>query len=1306
MAKYVPSNEKFSFEFDARYTAPDGERLGFRFRTIRYTPPVGDKIGFDFIEPYLPLDGNRLSFNFSAKPYTPPKGDELGFQFTERYTPPPGDAIGFHFESEAGEVAPPARDSQYIYPAPFESMVFGTDFFIRLVYRQVYPTGFNQSAVGVPGVRNDTQYLKPYGFDALGFSRQTIRNKNVTVTVPGMDLSRVAMPSIINFHKNVYGKGFGNELFGQPTIYNLLKFVRLNNRGIESNIFGTAYLQGGVRFVRPSGIAPLAVGEAKVVNTRADQTVRLNGIAAPSFPRPNVSPQILTVRGILGTQWGSPYVQRNPSPAGWISERFGTAWVSRSPRFYTVTVGEVTQFGLAKVFDAKQTVTITGVIPGGIFGDIQIRNLNFKVAPGSIEAPPLSDWTKVENTARYYQLKSFDSSQFGNASINNGTPSFAPDGFDSAVFGKAMVAERIRRINTPGFSLLSFGRPTVTKTPQLSPRSIAPLDLGQPNLTLYTRYIVSSGRMMTAIGQATIGMAKRKLAVGGFNSMRLGDPVITHGQRELLAQGSNHSRYGNAHQVWFRVRSIAPASIYEDQKQYGHRLGGSQHIQAKGFDATLFGTRIIPESQSILASNFASSVFGTARLQKTREYLSVVGFATGGQQPADRWGKTTVYNSRQYIIQTYDVDSDLNPPKMQGWMSIINRNRTLGITGSNMALFGRALVRNNATLMQPGGIDARPLGTAWISHRVRPIRLEGMEPPYLSGWTNVHNAAAVIKPKGFDTEKWGTAAVVNTRRYFPRIGNFESLVFGQPMISFKKRRLSLESRYSIGPIYIPIHKVDLYTRYVETLSNDFAQVGVPSLSIHRKVITPRWYLRDLFGDPSLRNVTPEVKTRGRNAEEFGQAAIRTQWRNMDTFGDNAQLFGKPTIADRNRKLNVNSFVAGAIGALRVRGTASPPLSTQYIFLNNVDNRGEDSNDDTSVIKDGHGIGIPFDQVPRASLRTNVIRPQGFDAKLFGTADVYSNGILMENGIKLDKELGTPMVQLARRTISINEGINNLIAMGRPRLSPHTIYAVLEATEQAKRNHPQANLHAVNSDSGYRKPGEVFGRARVWIHNPYLNVQGIWPRNDYGTPRVELKRRYLEVKGIQAYRFGWHNIGDGTQEIKSQPNNLFTVFGRLGIALAKEKNVQLRPPGLSASLYGRPVVEFFHRTIKPSGYNTLAMGSSRGGTLYMPQSLHVGPRRPTIPVGTLMEKFGTTYIGLKVRDIQVRGFIATVIGYDPTNFKERMRVERGQGGSGAPSALEIKPVGFDALRSNASNVKYAAHYIRPDGNSDQFRKGAF
>lgn len=1235
-------------------------------------------------ESYTPPNGNRIIFDLKNSDYIAPFGNRVSFNLSNKSEQPPEPSV-----------------SQYVYPKAFDSSAFGVDAFIRLAYRNTFLVGFNSLSFGIPGVRNDTQYLKPYGFDVLGFSRQTITNKNFTVTVPGMDLSRVAMPSIVNFHKNIYGQGFANELLGVPTIYNLRKYILLNNRGIDSNEFGTAYLQGGVKYVRPSGLDALQFGEHKAINTRADQFVRLAGIAEPSFPQPNVSPQILTVRGIFGTQWGSPYVQRNPSPKGWSSEQYGTVWVSRSPRFYTVGLGELTEFGSAKIFDAKQTVTVTGLIVGNIFGDTRIRNLNFKIAPVSIEAPLLSDWTTVENTARYYQLKGFDSSKFGNATPRNGTPSFTPNGWDSAVFGKALVAERIRRINTPGFSLLSFGRPIVTKTPQISPRSIEPFDLGQPTLTLYTRYILNSGRIMSAIGQAMIGMAKRKLSVSGFDSLRLGAPVLSHGDRELLILGASHSLYGNNHRVWFRVRSIAPESIIEDQKQYGHRIGGSQHLGVKGFDASRFGSRIVPESQNIFSTTFASSIFGLAKLHKSREFMSVTGFATGGQQPADRWGRTSVYNSRQYIIQTYDVDSDLNPPKMQGWMSVINRNRTLGMSGSNMALFGRAFIKNNATLMQPGGIDSRPLGIAFIAPGIRRVHLQGMEPPYIPGWTHLHNTAAVIKPKGFASERFGTAAAVNTRRYYPRVGNFESMIFGKPMISFKIRRVSIESRYSIGPIYIPIHKVDLYTRYVESISNDFAVLGVPSLVIHKKIITPRWYLRDLFGDVQLRNVTPEVITRGRNAEEFGQAAIRTQWRNVDAFGDNAQLFGKPVIADRDRKITVNGFISGAIGsALRVKGTASPPLSKQYVYLNNVDNRGE-WEDDTNLIHDGYGIAIPDDQVSIPSLRTNVLRPDGFNGNRFGELSMYSNGILMENGIKLDKECGTPTVQLSKRTIGVF-GISNPIIVGTPRLSPHTIYAVTEAPGQAMNQ----KGHFVNSDSGSRKAGEVFGVARVWQHNPYLTAESVNPSNKYGTPTVQLKRRYVEVRGIQAYRFGWHSLGDGTQAVTHRQINEFTVFGNPEIALDKEKNIQVRTSGLNALDIGHHLIDFYHRKLKPQGFDALALGYSRGDTLYMPQSLHVGPRMPVIPKGVLMEKFGSTYIGLKVRDVNAQGFDASVIGYDPTNFNARMRVQRGQGGTNTKPVQTVQAVGFDAFLSNASNVKYAVHYIRPDGNSEQFRKGAF
>lgn len=1231
--------------------------------------------------------------------YIPPGGNSVSFDLNKAdYVAPLGNCITFNLSQDSeGPVDP--TTTQYVYPQHFDAARYGDNSFVRLQFQRLSLTGFSETDTGKPSIRNSDQHIRPNGFNALGFSRQNIRNLNFSVTVPGMDLSRVAMPTVVNWHKNVYGNGFNAELFGKPTVYNLLKFVNLNSRGINSNIFGVPYLQGGVRELLLRGIAAPGFGPVNVVNNRADQNVKPSGIAALAIPKPSVSPQSLYPRSIFGTAFGNPFIQPNPNPKGWMSERFGTAWISRSPRYYTVGVGELTQFGSHKIFDAKQTVTVTGVIPGGIFGDIAIRNLTYKIEPVSIAAPELTNWTNVVNTARYYDLKGFDSVYFGNSTVQNATPSFAPEGFDSLEFGTTAIAERIRRLNLAGFISLNFGRPGVEKTPQITPKPIEPIALGKPTLTLQIQYLVGQGRQMSVFGNALVAMAKRKIKSEGFSYLTLGRPSISHNTRELLFKGSNHSRFGTGHRVWFRVRSIEPVSIFEEQKAHGHRLGGTQYIAVHGFNASLFGKRITPEHQDILASNFASSVFGQPGLKKNREYLSVTGFNTGGQQPADRWGKTTVYNLRQYIVQTFDIDSDLNPPKMQGWTSIANRNRRLGVTGFHTAQYGRPFINNKATPILPKGLDAQPLGIAFISHRIRPVHLEGIEAPYISGWSNLHNTADVIAPKGINFAVFGQAVIANTRRYFPRIGNFESLVFGGAMISYRIRELLIENRHAIRPIYIPIHKVELYKRYLEPGSIDQSEVGLPALTIHKKIITPRWYLKDLFGDAQLHNVTPEVKTRGRNAEEFGQAFLRTQWREVIAAGDNSQLFGKTNIAFRNRSMQVHSFIAGAIGpALRVKGTGSPPLSAQYIFLNNVDNRGEDPGDiDGNKILDGYGIGIPGGQVSSPKLKTNVINVYGFSASLFGVPDTYSNGILLENGIKLEREVGTPSVLMGLRTVSVT-GISSPIEMGKPRLSPHTIYAPVGGTTQASNNNPGVG--------GQQFRSTVFGTPRVWQHNPYLNVRNLRSSSEFGVPTLRLKRRYITVKGFQAYRMGWHRLGDSDQEITQSIGLNYAVFGKTTVSRPVDTRSYVSFGGFNAMAFGRPLVEFFHRTIKPVGLNALSMGASRNGSLYMPQSLNVGPRRPTIPVGTLMEQFGTTYIGLFVRDIGAHGFDASSMGYEPINFKLRMVVKRGPGGSNMKPAQSITPVGFAATRFNASNVKHAVHYIRPDGNSDQFRKGAF
>ena len=1210
-----------------------------------------------------------------------PSNVNFTFNFTVRYTPPDGNKLGFNFQEDT--VTPPTTVKQYVFPNTIPPIDISEPN-IRQGYRKTFAEGFDSLEMGESSIRNKREFVETYDnlFEEFGY------------------------PFVENGIPSVTPESIFEGDFGSPVIYNLLQYVDLDENGLASELFGDSLLKGGVRYLYAGDLDFTEFGDTKLVNTKADQYIDVTGEDFSKIGNTNVSPQIVSARGILGTLWGSPYVQRNPSPNGWISERFGTAWVSRSPRYYDVSIGDASSFGIPKIFDALQKVGVYTVIAGGVFGDIRIYNLNYIIKPLGFVSDPPTVWTTLENAKRVYSLKGFSATQFGSASINNATPSFAPESIESVIFGQPLIAERVRRINTPGIYQHVFGNLTVTKTPEIKVDHFDALTIGAPVVTNYVRYITATGFETLEIDNgAFVSMVRRDFKPQGFEVSEYGEPSISHGVRELLINGFDALDLGQEHQIWFRVRSISVTGIYVDQKAYGHRVGGTQFVNPFGFDATRFGQRIVPENRQILVGSFKTSEFGLPKTVLNRQYVMGIGFISVGQQPADRWGFAHVYNSRQYIVQYYDVDSELNPPKWSTWQSIENRNRKIGATGTEMMRFGRPQIDNKAHPFKPSGINSELFGKSFVSHRNRKVNLQGIEPLHISSWGVVYNAAKVIKPVSFLSLVFGKPDVYTNRRYFPRIGNFESTIFGTPMISDRIRNLSFEQRYSIGPLSIPLPKVDLYTRYIEAWSKDFAVFGIPSLSIHKKIITPHWTLRDYFGDATLKNKTPQIFIRGANSEEFGNTAIRTQWRELLFKGDESTIFGKATIAFRDREFKLTSGITpGAVSTKHlVTGSATPPLMPQYIYLNDVGNSYD--YEFPEEIKDGLGIAAPEHQVSKPTLYQNILKPDGFNSLKFGETLIHSNGIIVKDGIKLKNECGFPSVALKNRTIDVL-GISNPITLGRPQMSPLTIWAVMEAPDQAKEIHKPGSLHYVNSDYGSRVPGEVFGIATVSLHRPYLDPFSINPSNLYGLPTVELKIRHVRPSGIQAYRVGWHTIGDGVQKLTQYLSTDLSVFGTAEILLKEERNKQVLVSSVDHLEFGETDVSNFNRQINLEGIDSLAMGSSWDGTIYLPQSLNVGFPMPIKPTGNLMEMFGTTQISLKIREILVQGFDACVMEYDALNFEKRMRVKRGQGGQQAKPIQVLSPVGFDAFHSSASNVRPGVHYIRPDGNSDQFRKGGF
>ncbi|MDG3555633.1 hypothetical protein P7L54_06670 [Acinetobacter bereziniae] len=1210
---------------------------------------------------YEPPNGKKLKFNFTGIVYTPPSGNRIKFNFTED-----------------GET--PIGDTQYLFPVAWESLELGSDS-LRHKYRYISPIGFNASNYGTAKLYNKTQKIGGSGFNVSIFGS----------------------PSIVNHNKEIKVIGFNSQIFSSlAKVYNLKQIISLNTRGINSATYGVAYLQGGVKYILPNGIDSVRYGVTTVINTRADKYVNLSGkgIIPPLIPNPNVSPRILYPNGIQAWNFGTPLIQRSPSPKGFDTSSYGVAWISHSPRYIQPAKIEAFLSGFPKIYDPTQKIYLADRgFSGGIFGDIAIRNTRRVIGAQGFDALLTGDWSIVESNLRTISFKGFNSAIFGEASVRNKTPSIKPSGFDALNGLNASIGYHIRFIKPSGFYQPKFGSPKLTKPPEIKPIGINQNLFGNAFISNHTRFVYAGlGGEALRFGQHSIWFRYRNISFSGIRADSYGTPRIEHGRRQLLVKGAEHAAYGNQAWLSYGVRSLTPSSI-DYPKIPIHRIGGTQDIQPSGFIATLFGTRIIPESQSIYPQGFANP-FGLAFIDLWKKYIQPKGFLTTGQEAGHRFGTSKFWNKRQYITMFFDGDSGLVPPKWNGWTSVGNRNKTIGAIGSNFSKVFEPSIENKARSILPHGIDQLNFGRLMIADRVRKLRLQGIEAPYFSGWSVVYNSAFVIAPKGMSTQSFGLANIANNRRYYNRIGNFESLEFGKPMIADRIRTLKIEQRYTISPPHIPIHRIYLYTRYIEEVGrfDDHQAFGTPSLSIHWNKITTRWSHRDLFGEPVLHNVTPELGVRGHNSEEFGQANIRTQWRNINQLGSESLLWGKSEIAFRDRQFSVMGFTQWAIPTHKVTKTGVPPYFPQYIWLSAVEIDG--------IENGGHGIPIPVSQVSTPSLRTNVIYASGFVASQFGIdTQIQSNGILMEYGISMPLFEQGPTVTLKNRTVSVDKGIDSSIIVGTPRFSPHTIYAVMDAPEQAKQNHPPASLHYVNSDNGNRPPGEVFGRTRITLKHRVLQNLGLGNLSGYGTPQIQLKRRYIQVKGMQLYRMGWYSVGDGTQQVTQFSSAAMALFGKPSLQIKEPLHRAIKPSGFDAlNLSTLDWVSHFHRKLLVNGFDALRVGTGLSGdTPFMWQGLRVGELVKGNYGGFTNEAFGKAWISLKVRDLKAQGFDSFVMEYDYTQFDKRMRVT---GTVVEIPAQTIQAVGFDAFRQSVPNIKPAVHYIRPDGNADQFRKGAF
>lgn len=1168
--------------------------------------------------------------------------------------------------------------------------------------------GLNEAVFGTVKLTNEYEYLAPLGFNANAFGQASLNN-NARLIQPG-GIAPVGPPSpkvesLVNILKLA---SFVSELFGKPVIYNLRQYVV--SKSYDAQLFGKAFMGGGVKTTTVSGFSAAAIPVPTVINTRANQTVNLSspsrGIEPPVTPAPKVYPLIIFQKSFVATLFGNALVQFPPRPQGYVATRYGTAWVSHSPRYLNAKGFDSFVEGYPKVFDPKQTIyqQLTP-ITGGVFGDIKLRNVNSQIIAQGFDDLSMGQWLSVESNLRHIISRSDNLfTAFGEGAIFNKTPSISPKSIVGAI-GQVYVDYAIRTIRVSGFAHYGFGRAKLTKPPELSPKGGYFFEAGEHTISNRVRTLFVDSIEAKKTSLPTVWHRVRQLFLaGGIDSLAFGKPKLEHGIRELLFKGFVLDGYGKP-KVDFRVRYIDVESIVTITNS-NHQVGGTQYLLPSGFDAARYGERIIPEAQNIYAKGIFSD-FGLAKIWLYSQYLKPRGFDTENTFLHGRWGTQKLWNKRQYITMYYDPDSLLNPPKDNSkWLNISNRNRELSTFGSTLSLYGRPAVQNKAVPVYPLGKDWNVVGQHRISHFIQRVKCEPIEAPYISWWSNVHNNAAVLKAQGATLSLFGQPSVVNTRRY-RRVEGFITSVFGYPLIADRIREITFESRYGIAPPRIELPIVDLYSRYVEPLGINKTAFGSIELNIYRAKIITRWSHAESAGTPDIRNVTPELKVRGKPSDEFGTAQLKLSKSYHNIEGYIATLIPKHRIEFKTREITVKGMQMMAFGTrIKLDRMGSSPYATQYISLEYP--HGASQHEGTAL--DGYGIGVPGEsylggppttgqapQVPVPKFNREVItRVTINDASKFGDAIVSANTIRVEPGIQ-EFVVGEPNVTLKNRTIQPSS-IESTLDYGKPRLNPHTIYAVRNGSVQAVRNHPtQGSINYVNE-------GIRLGSPIVTLQHRTMRAQGS-SFMAVPQPTISLKINYVRPSGFSTLRFGWHSVPEWERTVTQFGSIESMIFGRPTVAIKYwDLRQYLKPKGIQPPVPSRHLVEFFHRQVLVKGFDAAMLGASiYKDTEFYPQSLNVGFPKPVRVVGKDASLFGKTYISHRVREVQVSGFDSFISTYTLEKYKDRMQVIRLK--PTPPMYKVAHPLPTIMTLMGTPDIKLKVHYIRPDGNSDQYRKGA-
>lgn len=873
---------------------------------------------------------------------------------------------------------------------------------------------------------------------------------------------------------------------------------------------------------------------------------------------------------------------------------------------------------------------------------------------------------------QYLNATSFDASVLGLSLVKGSRTSLFPQGFSALTVGQLLANNQRLFLKPTGFSASSFGYLSIKSLRvYLSPQG-------------FNAYKPSANHK--------IEFKQKTINVSGFTSNTFGlDTFIDYAIRYRSTNGFDASRFG-LQWIEHNPRFLAPMGIFE-QYNAEHRVSPKIIVGVQGFIATRWGSRIIPEIQVIYAQGMKGD-FGQTKAENNKQDIFAKGFLTSGALPEYRWGRASAYNLKQYIKPIPNIGDGLHPQGFGAYTGIINVNRTIKTHGHASQRFGFQFAYNNARVITPVGIHSHIEVNATktlVAYGRRYLMPATINPPLMQRWAAVLNKAKLINAIGINGCEFGALAVTTNRRNIKLSSAGDFSTYGKPSISYLTRSIACNYFYPIAPPIINPPKIVNSKTILDLVGFNNSVVGWLEIITRFNKISPKFEYKHNIGEPAIVNKNKVTKVFGLNSSEFGIANIQLLKRYVFGFGENNALFGRHKIGDAKQTINVNGINSGVLG----QSGYIYAIGTGHIPAVRILTSGFDTKNFEDDLGKLHRVGQSVIYVKNENPFT-----------LFGAATVSANTIRVEPGY-WELLFGTPKIEHKNRRVYVAPW-TEVYQPSKPSLSPHTIYATEYPPEQAIKNHvePLLPLHAIGGldSKGFHVPtGVVLGTPSISNKLQLLRPIGFLS-SLYGALVARENVLILKPKSWNSLKIGMI-APIGSQKIGFRTSIDSSQYGEPNLSIAEPFHRKISPPSIAMTSIGVPDIQLFHRSIGAVGFDSLNIGKSKyGDNPYLWQGLRIGAFIPTSIGAGECSAFGLAFASNKVRGLEPVGFDSALLEYDYSNFGAKMVVRLST--NDAPQKQIIGTIGVDSAEVAVTNIKNHTHYIRPDGNAEQYRKGAW